>query len=53
MSEAEFFRQQAQQCRKQAGEAATHGDRRALRQLAQHYEREASKSTSGPAKPVH
>jgi hypothetical protein len=53
MREADYFRQQAQQCRRQAGQAETHVDRRALRQLAQHYEKEALKSDAGPVKPMH
>jgi hypothetical protein len=43
MNEAEFMREQARECRTQATQAEAPPDRRALRQLADHYEREARK----------
>lgn len=41
MKETDYLREQARQCRKQVGEATTPPERRALRQLADHYESEA------------
>jgi hypothetical protein len=41
MREADYLREQARQCRKQVSQAATPIERRALRQLADHYETEA------------
>ena len=43
MKESEFLRQQARECRRQVTQADTPADRRALRQLAEHYDREARK----------
>ncbi len=47
MNEAEFMREQARECRRHAAQAEAQPDRRALQQLADHYEREARK-LAGP-----
>lgn len=43
MGEAEFFKEQAKQCRKAAQEADCVYDRRGLMQMANHYDREAAR----------
>jgi hypothetical protein len=53
MKETEFFREQARECRKHVGQAETPADRRALRQLAEHYDREARKLEAGALSAVH
>lgn len=53
MKEADFFREQARDCRKQATQAPTPVDRRALRQLADYYDKEASKLDTGILKVMH
>ncbi len=53
MKEADYFREQARECRKNAAKAADHLDRRALRQLADHYDKEAGKLDTGALKVMH
>ena len=53
MKEADYLREQARDCRKQAGQAATSLDRRALRQLAGYYEKEANRLDAGTLKILH
>ncbi len=53
VKEADYLREQARDCRKQAARAATHVDRRALRQLADYYDKEASKLDIGTLKVMH
>ena len=53
MREADYLREQARQCRKQVSQAATPIERRALRQLADHYESEAKQIDQQPQTAVH
>lgn len=53
VKEADYLREQARDCRKQAAQAPTPIDRRALRQLADYYEREAGKLDAGTLKVMH
>ncbi len=53
MKEADYLREQARECRKHAGEAPTQADRRALRQLAGYYEKEANRLAAGMLKAMH
>ena len=41
MTEADYYREQANACRRDATESASEAARRQLRQLAQHYEVQA------------
>ena len=53
MKEADYLREQARECRKQAGRAASFTDKRALRQLADYYDKEAGKLDAGTLKVMH
>jgi hypothetical protein len=53
MKETDYLREQARQCRKQVGQAATPPERRALRQLADHYEMEARQIEAGGQRAIH
>jgi hypothetical protein len=45
MDAADYFREQAAECRRRAPDATAALDRQGLRSLAKHYEQEAKRST--------
>lgn len=53
MRESDYLKQQAGECRAAAEETQRQGDRRALKQLANYYEREAAKLEARPPRFMH
>jgi hypothetical protein len=53
MRESDYLRQQAGECRAAAEETQRQGDSRALKQLANYYEKEAAKLEARPPRFMH
>lgn len=53
MDQIRFFHQQAEECRRAAEDLSDGEARRALQQLARHYEQEARRANAGDARSRH